>query len=111
MQPITELTRKTRELQWGLLQQEAFDKLKHLITSQPVSQVFYAEKYTKLHAHASAVGIAGMLFQQDAQEHMKLVYCVSKKNSETDGHYHSSKLELMADYSDNYNSNSNINIQ
>lgn len=96
IQPITDLTRKTEEFQWGLIQQEAFDKLKHLINYQPVIHVFDPKKYIELHTDASAVGLAGMLFQRDAQKHMKLVYCVSKKNSETERHYHSSKLEFMA---------------
>lgn len=96
IRPITDLTKKTKEFEWNLLQKESFNKLKNLITEQPVIQIFDPTKYTELHTDASAAGLAGMLFQRDEIKQLKLVYCVSKKNSETERHYHSSKLELMA---------------
>ena len=46
---------------------------------------------------ASAVGLAVMLFQADSDvDKLKLVYAISRRNSETERLYHSSRLELMA---------------
>lgn len=81
--PITELTKK----------QTTFDTLKDKLLSKPVLKLFDPKKYTELHTDASSVGIAGMLLQRGADNLMHLVLCVSKKNSEVEMSYHSSRLE------------------
>lgn len=52
---------------------------------------------TELHTDACAYGLAGILFQRDtALDKLRLVHCVSKRLTEAEQHYHSSKLERMA---------------
>ncbi|KAF4525385.1 hypothetical protein B566_EDAN013236 [Ephemera danica] len=46
--------------------------------------------------NACSIGLAAMLLQEGEDNAMHLVYCISKKNSATEEHYHSSKLELAA---------------
>jgi len=36
VQPLNQLTKKTQEWMWGQQEQDAFDKLKALVTSEPV---------------------------------------------------------------------------
>lgn len=52
-------------------------------------------KRMELHTDVSSKGVAGMLFQLDEDDTLKLVYAVSRKTSDVDAMYHSSKLELM----------------
>ncbi|UYV84191.1 hypothetical protein LAZ67_X001482, partial [Cordylochernes scorpioides] len=54
------------------------------------------ELKTEVHCDASAEGLAGMVLQMDEDGKWCLVYCVSKKTTEAEKMYHSSKLELMA---------------
>ncbi|UYV73134.1 hypothetical protein LAZ67_10001919 [Cordylochernes scorpioides] len=54
------------------------------------------ELKTEVHCDASAERLAGMLLQEDEDCKWRLVYCVSKKTTEAEKMYHSSKLELMA---------------
>lgn len=51
---------------------------------------------TEVHTDACADGLAGMLLQGDTDKMLHLVYCVSKKTTPVERHYHSSRLELMA---------------
>ena len=53
-------------------------------------------KRTELHTDASAVGLAAILFQSGDYGQMHLVFAISKKVAESEEHYHSSKLELLA---------------
>jgi len=94
--PITELTRKETKFKWGPEQQSAFEQIKLDLLSEPVLQLFDATRPTELHTDASCNGLAGMLLQRDKSGELRLVHCYSKKTSETERRYHSSKLELMA---------------
>ncbi|CAI6370258.1 unnamed protein product [Macrosiphum euphorbiae] len=94
--PITELTRKETKFKWGPEQQSAFEQIKLDLLSEPVLQLFDATRPTELHTDASCNGLAGMLLQRDESGELRLVHCYSKKTSETERRYHSSKLELMA---------------
>lgn len=52
---------------------------------------------TELHTDASLSGLGAMLFQADKEgEKLKLVYALSRKTSESERPYHSTRLELMA---------------
>lgn len=95
-EPITRLTKKKEEFSWKEEQDQAFIMLKEKITSAPVLALYDPKWYTELHTDASASGLSGMLFQQGDDKLMRLVYCISKKTSEAESRYHSTKLELMA---------------
>ena len=61
-----------------------------------VLSLYDPEPPLELHTDASAVGLAGMLLQPDAGGKLRLVRCVSRKCSDAETSYHSSKLELLA---------------
>lgn len=94
--PLTELTKKNVLFQWGEAEQRSCDLIKRSLIGEPVLKLFDATKETELHTDASSHGLAGMLMQKDEAGHLNLVHCFSKKTSDTEAKYHSSKLELMA---------------
>lgn len=49
-----------------------------------------------MHCDASSMGLSGMLLQQDDNGKLRLVHTVSKKITDAESRYHSSRLELIA---------------
>lgn len=96
-EPLTRLTKKHTKFQWGSEQDESFEQLKQKLTSEPVLALYDPDAETELHTDASSKGLAAMLLQRrEGSDKWRLVYCVSKKTTEAESKYHSSKLELMA---------------
>jgi len=97
-EPLTRLTKKETPYVWKQEQEQAFSQLKGVLSQEPVLKTFNPKaEITELHTDACAYGLAGMLFQKDtASDKLRLVHCVSKRLTEAEQHYHSSKLELMA---------------
>lgn len=96
-EPLSRLTRKEVDLIWSAEQEGAFETLKHCLTCAPILTMFSpTAEITELHIDASAVGVGAILMQRGrADDSLRLVYCVSKKTSEAEAKYHSSKLELI----------------
>lgn len=95
--PITALTRKNIDFSWTPVQDHAFADIKNALIEPPVLRLFNPAASTELHTDASHLGIAGMLFQRDGNSGpWHLVYAVSKKTTDAEARYHSSKLELLA---------------
>lgn len=94
--PLTELTKKQTPFDFNTKCQDAFVKLKQTLMKYPVLKLYDKNSDTELHTDASAVGIAGMLVQKDNNGKKRLVYSVSKKTTESESKYHSSRLELLA---------------
>ncbi|GBM92534.1 Retrovirus-related Pol polyprotein from transposon 17.6 [Araneus ventricosus] len=93
---LTQLTKKNEIFKWEKVQEESFETLKRELTIQPILALYNPEAKTEVHTDACADGIAGMLLQLGSDDKWHLVYCVSKKTTERENKYHSSKLELMA---------------
>lgn len=95
--PLTSLTKSKVDFVWGNEQRESFDKIKRMLTCEPVLKMYSPTAVrTELHTDASALGLGAMLLQSDDNGQMHLVYAISRKTSETEAIYHSSKLELLA---------------
>lgn len=94
--PLSDLTKKDKPFEFTEKCNKVFENLKLLLMEAPVLKLFSAEDTTELHTDASAVGVAGMLLQRDANNQLRLVYCVSKKTTEAESKYHSTRLELLA---------------
>lgn len=96
-EPLTKLTRKEKPFEWNVEQQTSFDKLKQILTNQPVLKLFNpnAEK-SELHTDASSKGLGAILLQTDQNGIFHPIYAVSRRTSDTEKSYHSSKLELLA---------------
>lgn len=96
-EPLTRLTRKDAVFEWTKLQENAFNQLRKCLTEAPVLTMFRADAAAiELHTDASAAGLGAMLLQATkAGDPLHLVYCASRKTSEAETRYHSSKLELL----------------
>lgn len=55
-----------------------------------------AAKVTQVHTDASSVALSGMLLQGENTKDLHLVYAVSKRTTDAEAKYHSSRLELYA---------------
>lgn len=95
--PLTKLTRKGQIFQWNEEQNDAFVEVKRSLMSKPVLKMYdpKAEK-TELHTDASATGLGAMLLQSDDEGKLHPVYAISRRTSDTESAYHSSKLELLS---------------
>ncbi len=93
---LTQLTKKNETFKWENGQEDAFETFKRELSNQPILALYNPEAKTEVHTDACADGIAGLLLQLGNDSKWHLVYCVSKKTTETENKYHSSKLELMA---------------
>lgn len=95
-EPLTKLLRKNVEFRWGSEQEAAYRDLQDSITHRPVLKPFNATHETELHTDASAKGIGAMLLQRDDNGELRLVYAISRRTTEPEQRYHSSKMELLA---------------
>lgn len=95
-QPLTDLTKQGNIFNFNEVCAAAFRKLIMCLTNSPVLRLYDPKTRTELHTDACALGIAGMLMQRDEKNALHLVYCVSKKTTEAESKYHSSRLELLA---------------
>lgn len=95
--PLIQLTKKNADFLWRDEQDHAFRVLKDRLTEPPVLAMFNPiSEVTELHTDASSVRLGAMLLQSvKVGDPLKLIYCVSKKTSDCESKYHSSKLELM----------------
>lgn len=95
-EPLSRLLKSSATFEWKDEQLQAFNALKGKLTEQPVLQTFDPTAPTELHTDASALGLAAMLLQRDKMGSLRLVYAISRRTSEPESRYHSSKLELLA---------------
>ncbi len=63
--PLRNLTKKNAHFQWTPEHQNAFEKLKNVLTSVPVMAYFDTKKDTVITVDASPVGISAILAQKD----------------------------------------------
>ena len=63
-EPLRRLTRKDEIWEWSQRQEEAFQKLKKSITSEPVMAYYDPDKPTEIAVDASPVGLGAILIQE-----------------------------------------------
>lgn len=96
-EPLTQLTRKGEKFRWGEEHERAFRELKTTLVSDTVLMMFRPDAATiELHTDNSAVGLGAMLLQSmSLGDPLRVVYYASRKTSDAETRYHSSKLELL----------------
>ncbi|CAN2387863.1 Reverse transcriptase (RNA-dependent DNA polymerase), partial [Pristimantis euphronides] len=102
--PLHELLRgtaggpKNRPIPWGVRQEEAFQKLKHLLTTAPILGYADFEQPFLLHTDGSLYGLGAVLSQiQEGKERVIAYGSRSLRESERNpSNYSSFKLELLA---------------
>ena len=90
-EPLSRLTRKNVPFSWTEEQQQSFEKLKNLLVSGPVLQIFDPDKVSTLYTDASKVGIGAVL----SQEGHPVAYYSRRLNIHEEN-YTTSELECLA---------------
>lgn len=95
--PLSDLLRKDKTFQFGEAEKGAFNKLKQILSKEPVLQIFDPILETELHTDASQDGIGAILLQRlptDNQLHP--VQYMSRKSTPAERKYKSYELEVLA---------------
>ena len=96
-EPLRRLTQKNAQFQWGKSQQEAFEKLKETLLSDPVMAYFDIAKHTTVTTDASPYGISAILSQTstpEATDH-KIVAYVSRSLTPVEQRYSQTEREAL----------------
>ena len=93
--PLRDLLKKENDWVWGPDQEEAFKKLKTLLSTAPVLQHYNPNKPTLISADASSYGMGGVLMQKDS-EGWKPVFYASRSMTSTEQRYAQVEKEALA---------------
>ena len=94
-EPLNNLTRKEVPFEWTTECEDAFQKIKAAISTQPVLAYFDESKEIRIYTDACKKGIGGILNQvHDGKE--RLVACVSRCTSRAEKNYSITELEGLA---------------
>ncbi|CAK1583105.1 unnamed protein product [Parnassius mnemosyne] len=94
--PLTQLTKKNIEWNWGPDQESAFQTRKERIVVRPVLGIYDRRARTELHTDASKLGLGGILMQYQTDTSLKPIAYFSRVTSKEEQFYHSYELETLA---------------
>jgi hypothetical protein len=94
-QPLNSLSQQNVTWNWGTEQQEAFDKLKVLLTTAPILQIPDFEAPFIVHCDASNYAIGAILAQETEQGEHVIMYA-SRSLSATEVNYSTTEKECLA---------------
>jgi len=94
--PLTHLLHKNVTWEWTQDQEEAFIKLKQVLTDKPVLQLYDPLAETEVHCDASQLGLGAILLQRDEQALMHPVVYASRQTTAEEARYHSTELKTLA---------------
>ena len=92
--PLRELLRKEAKFEWGLPQQESFEKLKQLLASAETLAYFDIHAPTQVIADASPVGLGAVLVQEQNGESRVICYA-SRSLSDVEKRYSQTEKEAL----------------
>lgn len=94
--PLFDLTKHdTTKIDWKDEHETAFNKLKTILTSEPVITHFSDDKETFLTVDASLIGLGAVLEQPDDSQKLRPIGYASRKVLESEKTYSSTTLELL----------------
>lgn len=98
IKPITELTKKNSSeiVKWGEEQEQAFEQIKKILTSDPVLKLYDISKEHVLQTDASETAVAGTLLQREADGTLHPAFYVSKKLLPREIRYTVTEREALA---------------
>ncbi|GFW98388.1 retrovirus-related Pol polyprotein from transposon 297 [Trichonephila clavipes] len=95
--PLSDLLRKDSLFQFYAEQRTAFQKLRYLLSQQPVLCIFNQNSPTEIHTDASIDGLGAVLLQKSIHDNQfHPVFYMSKKTSDHERKYTSFELEVLA---------------
>ena len=93
--PLHALTRKDAVFHWSTECQAAFDRLKHLLTTSPITAFPDFSQAFRLYTDASTAGLGAILAQiRDGKE--RIICCASRALNQAEKAYPATKLECLA---------------
>ena len=93
--PLHALTRKDAVFHWSAECQAAFDRLKHLLTTSPITAFPDFSQAFRLYTDASTTGLGAILAQiRDGKE--RIICCASRALNQAEKAYPATKLECLA---------------
>ena len=93
--PLYALTRKDAVFHWSAECQAAFDQLKHLLTTSPITAFPDFSQAFRLYTDASTAGLGAILAQvRDGKE--RIICCASQALNQAEKAYPATKLECLA---------------
>ena len=93
--PSHALTRKDAVFHWSTECQAAFDRLKHLLTTSPITAFPDFSQAFRLYTDASTAGLDAILAQiRDGKE--RIICCASRALNQAEKAYPATKLECLA---------------
>lgn len=98
MSPLCKLLKKDVEFQWLPLHDKVFSELKHRISCAPALCSFNPRKQIILQCDASQNGLGCCLFQNNEQNVLQLVACVSRTMNDCELNYSQTEKELLSIY-------------
>jgi len=95
--PLTDLLQKNKPFNFNITEKEAFNKLKRLLSKDPVLNIFNSKLETEVHTDACRDGYGAILLQQHPDDHkLHPVYYFSRKTNPAERNYTSYELEALA---------------
>lgn len=95
--PLSQLLRSGVKFSISNEEQHAFEKLKGLLSQEPVLKLYRIGATTELHTDACKQGLGAILLQEDSEDGLlHPVYFASWKTSPTEEKYSSYELEILA---------------
>ena len=85
----------SKQFQWGIEQQEAFEKLKLALTSPPVLGYADYKSPFEVHTDASQKGLGAVLYQQQEGK-LRVISYASRGLKKSEKNYPAAKLEFLA---------------
>lgn len=94
--PLTDLLKKDAGWTWNEEQEQAFERIKELLTSRPILALYDPRAEIELHTDACKEGLAGILLQRNSNGVMQPVSYFSRKTTSDERKMHSYELETLA---------------
>lgn len=94
--PLTKLTKKDSVWRWGPEENEAFEQLKKIFSTEPVLAQWDPERDTVLEADCSGYALGGCLSQVDKHGRLRPVAYYSKRLSGAEANYPIHDKEMLA---------------
>jgi len=94
--PLYDLMKKDTKFQFGPNENNAFESLKNILSSEPVLAIYSPQLPTELHCDASSVGVGAILLQKQSNGTLRPVSYFNHRTTGAESKYHSFELECLA---------------